>query len=150
MIPASYGYLKVPVFADDRGKLWKPSLPFEVKNEFYVTNLDGKPRGGHAHRTATQAIWCIQGTMMAVVEAKTRDILHGISAGYIILVPPKTWVTLTQFSKDCCYAVWASEPYDEADIIRDQNEFFQWYGRHPSPVAMFGNELVVGDALGAL
>ena len=150
MIPASYGYLTVPVFSDERGKLWKPSLPFEVKNEFYVTDLDGKPRGGHAHRIATQAIWCIQGTMTLEIETKNHDVASGINAAYIIILPPKTWVTLTQFSKDCCYAVWTNEPYSESEIVRDQDEFFGWYGRYPSPVATFGNELVIGDALGAL
>ena len=150
MTPASCGYLKVPVFPDERGKLWKPALPFEAKNEFYVTNLDGKPRGGHAHRTATQAIWCIQGSMTIVLDAKNREIVQGVHSGYLVVIPPKTWATLAQFSKDCCYAVWSNEPYDESEIVRDQDEFFQWHGRYPSPVETFGNELVIGDALGVV
>ena len=150
MIPASFGYVSVPVFQDDRGKLWKPSLPFEVKNEFYVTNLDGKQRGGHAHRTAKQAIWCINGSMTLEIETNNHEVVSGINAYHIILLPPKLWVTLTQFSKDCCYVVWSNEPYDESDIVRDPNEFFQWYGRFPSPVETFGNELVIGDALGVV
>lgn len=145
------GYRKVPVFSDERGTLSKPEVPFEIKNEFFVTNLDGKPRGGHAHRTAWQAIYCIQGHMTAILDARNREIVTGIGATpYIVLVPPKTWVTLAQFSKNCSYVVWTSEPYDEAEIVRDPNEFFQWHGRYPTPVAVYGEELVIGDASGAL
>lgn len=150
MMPASCGYFKTQVFADDRGKLWKPEVPFEVKNAFFVTHLDGKPRGGHAHRKAHQCIWCIQGDMMAVLESSGMRQIISIIPEYALLVPPRTWVTLGKFSPNCCYAVWTSEPYDEAEIVRDQNEFFQWYGRFPSPVQTIGGELVVGDAFGAV
>ena len=150
MIPTSCDYRKVEVHTDDRGKLWKPQPPFEPKNTFFVTDTDGKPRGGHAHRKAHQCIWCITGSMTAVLEGRgERNIVTGINPNYAIIVPPRVWVTLTQF-QDCNYVVWASEEYDESEIVRDRNEFFQWYGRFPSAVQTIAGELVVGDAFGAL
>lgn len=149
MIPTSCGYRKVEVYSDDRGKLWKPQPPFEAKNTFFVTNVNGKPRGGHAHRKAHQAIWCVTGSMTIVLDASNREIVQGINPGYVIIIPPRTWVTLTQF-KDCNYCVWSSEEYDESEIVRDPNEFYQWYGRFPSAVQTIAGELVVGDAFGAL
>ena len=142
------GYFQVPSFADERGTLWKPDVPFEVRNEFYVTNLDGKPRGGHAHRTATQAIWCMRGHMTAILESSGVREFVSVIPEYAIIVNPKTWVTLAKFSPDCCYAVWSNEPYDESEIARDPNEFFKWHGRFPSPVQIIAGELVTGDVSG--
>jgi len=40
-----------------------------------------------------------------------------------LLIPPMTWRDLDRFSQGAICLVLASEPYEEADYIRDYDEF---------------------------
>lgn len=148
------GYYEVEKHEDERGCLWVPDVPFEPKHQFVVTNLDGHPRGNHAHREANQVIWLVQGSMTAVLQKKsavvgdTRARCNVVSMvpGYAIVVGPMTWITLCGFSPDCVYQVWSDHEYDESEYVRDPHEFASLTGCNPRPVMFAEGQVHVGDS----
>ena len=55
--------INLPTFGDDRGSLTiiEKVLPFEIKRLYYIYGADSK-RGGHRHKTTTQALITLNGS----------------------------------------------------------------------------------------
>ena len=81
-------------------------------------------RGFHAHRLLEQYAVCLAGSCtFDLDDGRTRDsvVLAGPEQG--LYMAPMLWHEMRDFSPDCVLAVLASAPYDEADYIRDHDEF---------------------------
>ncbi len=116
---------------DERGKLialeeLSELVPFEVKRVYYIYDTTpGTVRGNHAHKTLKQVIFCVSGACTVVCEmpdgTKSEHRLDWPDRG--LLIEGLVWRQMKDFSKDAVLMVLASEPYDEADYIRDYCEF---------------------------
>ena len=110
---------------DPRGALipidFSSSLPFAPRRNFLVHDVPGgKVRGEHAHIKCHQFLIALRGSVHAVVKNgvhTTEVVLDDPSVG--LYMPPKLWGTQYNFSPDCILSVYASDPYDDADYIRD-------------------------------
>lgn len=100
-------------------------LPFAPQRVFFVHNVPSKEvRGEHAHRECEQFLICLSGSVSCIVDdGKTRSIhvLNDPSLG--LYMPRMTWGTQYDYSPDAVLIVFASHPYDDADYIRDYEEF---------------------------
>jgi dTDP-4-dehydrorhamnose 3,5-epimerase-like enzyme len=100
-------------------------VPFEIARVFYVYDVvGGAARGGHAHRELEQFIVAAMGGFTVVVwdGERTREIeLNRAYRG--LYVPPPIWTDLVNFSSGAVSVVLASRHYDEADYLRDRDEF---------------------------
>lgn len=118
--------------ADERGGLSiveeGETLPFAVKRAYWVHGTKpGVSRGFHAHRRLRQLCFCLKGSVrMHLFDARTEEsvTLRPESGG--LLLPPLLWHEMHEFSEDCILAVLADAEYDEADYIRDRDQFIRY------------------------
>ena len=103
-------------------------VPFEIKRVYFINTLANPKavRGRHAHRSLEQAIFCINGSFTLQLDdgkTKQRLLLNDPACG--IRLGPMLWHTMSSFSYDCVILVLASDKFDEADYIRDHDEFLR-------------------------
>ena len=100
-------------------------LPFAFQRIFYIwNNLQNHPRGGHAHKNLYQALIAVHGSCKLIVDdGRSREEFVLNNAGECIIIPPGIWGEQIEFSEDCVLLVIASEHYNEADYIRDYQEY---------------------------
>lgn len=104
-------------------------VPFAIKRVYYITHLesDASVRGKHAHRTLSQAIFCISGSFtLSLDDGETRQDVRLWRENVGILLGPGLWHTMHEFSAGCVLLVLASDYFDEADYIRSYDEFKRW------------------------
>ena len=119
---------RLPTIVDSRGRLTVAELatmPFPVKRLFFIADVPaGETRGHDAQGTTKELLLALGGSLLVTLDDGTRkqDVtLSGRGEG--VFVAPKTWCVLSRFSPGAVLAVFASQPYDEADQIRDYAEF---------------------------
>jgi acetyltransferase-like isoleucine patch superfamily enzyme len=119
---------------DLRGSLVAAELatdvPFEVQRFFVVYDVPSlEARGAHGHRTCEQFLVCLSGSVRAIVDdGSNREEFLLDSPDIGLYMPAMTWSTQYRYSADAVLLVLASLPYDEADYIRDYDEFLRLRG----------------------
>jgi len=118
----------VALFTEKRGVLGVTEfsqLPFVPKRMFWITGVPpGASRAGHSHRTCTQLLIGISGLVMATVTAHHGLIVNTtLKPGDSLLIPPRHWLVLSDFSPNSVLGVLASEPYNPHEYITDYVEF---------------------------
>lgn len=106
----------------------KEDIPFEVRRTYYLYDVPGgESRGGHAHRELSQLIIAAIGSFTVTLDdgkVKRTFVLNRPYQGLYIV--PGIWRTLDDFSTGAVCLVLASHGYDEADYIRDYDEFIKY------------------------
>ena len=108
------------------------NVPFLIKRVYYIYGVSADvERGFHAHKTLEQILICIKGTInitlndgKGVVEEVALD-----SPSTGLYVGPSTWRTMKWMQDDSILLVLASAHYDEADYIRNYDEFLEWINK---------------------
>lgn len=100
-------------------------LPFEPKRFFVVFNVPSiEARGSHAHKECHQLLICVSGSVRALVHDGTTGREYVLnSPNHALYMPPMTWGTQFQYSKDAVLVVLASHQYDPDDYIRTFEDF---------------------------
>ena len=120
IIPMHNGFLGVVEVSKHIG--------FPVHRAYFVAEVPtGQGRGGHGHRNLRQCFICLKGQVSLVVTRgdESQTICLGATAQAAV-VERGCWRDLNSFSHDAVVLVLASEEYDEADYIRDREEFGVW------------------------
>lgn len=120
-----------PPHGDDRGQLIaieaQKDLPFDIKRVYYIYDtLPGVRRGFHAHRCLQQILVCVSGSCKIHLD-------NGHDTAEVLLDTPSKglyiandmWREMYDFSPDAVLLVLASEYYDEADYIRNYEDFIK-------------------------
>ena len=102
-------------------------VPFEVKRIFWTYSTpESIVRGRHAHHCTEQVLVAVAGRLTVTTELATGALqtfrLENPDEG--LYVPPNAWHTI-QYSHTAVQLVLASGAFDEADYIRDYDEFRQ-------------------------
>jgi hypothetical protein len=120
----------LPKVPDPRGNLsfieGAVHIPFEVRRTYWIYDVPGgEQRGGHAYRTLHEFFVALSGSFDVVVDDGRSGPEHIVlNRSYVGLhVPPMTWRHLENFSTNAVCLILASEHYDEADYLRDRDEF---------------------------
>lgn len=100
-------------------------VPFTPRRYFMVFDVPGKDvRGEHAHRACHQFLVCARGSVSVVVDdGKTSEEVTLDRPDVGLYLPPMVWAVQYRYSADSLLLVFASDPYDPADYIRDYDEF---------------------------
>jgi hypothetical protein len=101
------------------------TIPFDIARVYYLYDVvGGASRGGHAHRQLEQLFVAAMGGFTVVLDdGRDRREVH-LNRAYVgLYVPRMIWRELVDFSSGGVCVVLASLPYDEADYIRDHDEF---------------------------
>ena len=120
---------------DERGSLIaieaEKSVPLEVRRVYYIfATKEGVERGFHAHKALNQVAVAVTGSCEMVLddgECETSVLLDSAQKG--VLIGPGVWRVMRNFSSDCVLLLLADQHYDEADYIRDYQEFIEWVNR---------------------
>lgn len=110
-------------YTDKRGNLTviENVLPFQIKRVFYIYGVDNSVRGGHRHHDTIQAAVCIQGECKIYNNnSEIKEVFHLNKPSKCLILEPKDWHNMYDFSKDAILMVFASENYNEKDYIFDE------------------------------
>lgn len=116
---------------DDRGQLIAleefNDIPFQIKRVYYMYDTrEGIVRGKHAHKNLEQILVCIHGSCKIRLDnGKERKVVPLEKPYEGLYVGANMWREMYDFSPDAVLMVLASEVYDEADYIRDYDEFLR-------------------------
>jgi dTDP-4-dehydrorhamnose 3,5-epimerase-like enzyme len=100
------------------------TVPFPVRRAFVVFAGAGQSRGDHAHRTCTQMLVVLRGSVQVTVNdghEGSSCLLTQLSHG--LLLPPMTWATQNYLTQDAILMVLCDQLFDEGDYIRDREEY---------------------------
>ena len=100
-------------------------VPFSIRRVFWIYGNTARfTRAEHASRGTTQMLVCVAGSCRATLDGPAVSgtaLLDRPDAS--LLVPPMTWLVLTEFSPDCVLLVLTDTLYDPADTISDLDHF---------------------------
>lgn len=104
------------------------TVPFDVRRAYYLYDVPGgEVRGGHGHKALYQLIVAASGSFNVILDdgcVKRTFTLNRPYQGLFIV--PGIWRELDNFSSGSVCLVLASLPYDEADYIREYDEFLKF------------------------
>lgn len=121
-----------PPHGDDRGQLVAleeyKDIPFDIKRVYYIYDTaQGVRRGFHAHKNLEQILICVHGSCKILLDngkEKEKVLLDKPHEG--LYISNDIWREMYDFSPDAVLLVLASQPYDEADYIRNYDEFLKF------------------------
>ncbi len=101
--------------------------PFDIKRVFYLYDVPGdSERGGHSHHVARELIIAVSGSFDVTLDDGKCRRVYSLNRPYKALyVEAGVWRSLDNFSSGSVSLVLTSEPFDEADYVRDYDRFKQ-------------------------
>lgn len=99
--------------------------PFEVKRVYYLYDIPGgSERGGHAHKELYQLIVAASGSFDVILDdGRNKKVIQLNRPNFGLFVVPGIWREVSNFSSGAICLVLASNKYDQADYIRDYQNF---------------------------
>ena len=125
-----YKIIQLEIHRDERGDLVaienSTDIPFCIKRIFFMFNVKQiAKRAQHANMKAQALMICLNGCCdMLLDDEKGQQVniqLNRKDQGAYI--EPKTWIEMSNFSKDCLVLVMSDYYYDRKHQIRDYQEF---------------------------
>ena len=120
-----------PPHGDDRGQLVAieamKDLPFEIKRVYYIyETLTGVRRGFHAHKCLQQILLCVNGSCKIHLDNGTDTAEVTLDKPNVgLYISNNMWREMYDFTPGTVLLVLASEYYDEADYIRNYEDFIK-------------------------
>ena len=124
-------FIQFQSHGDDRGSLISledhKNIPFTIKRVYYMFNTKEEVRRGfHAHKKLKQLAVVLKGSCRFMLDdgkEKIDFLLDNPEQG--LYIESFIWRVMYDFSDDCVLLVLADSFYDEADYIRDYDEFIR-------------------------
>lgn len=121
--------LQLQSHGDERGSLVsleeQKNIPFPIKRVYYMFDTRDKVRRGfHAHKELKQLAIVLKGSCRFMLDdgkEKIEVLLDNPAQG--LYIESFVWREMFDFSEDCVLVVLADAFYDEADYVRDYEEF---------------------------
>jgi dTDP-3-amino-3,4,6-trideoxy-alpha-D-glucose transaminase len=103
-------------------------IGFPVHRTYYIRDVPtGESRGAHGHKALRQCFLCLRGSVSLSISKHGRtETVQLTRPSQAAVVPAGCWRDLSNFSEDSVIIVLASDEYDEADYIRDHDDFLRW------------------------
>lgn len=126
-----FNWVSFASLGDSRGSLvaleGNKTIPFDIKRVYYIFGTEPDvARGFHAHKKLEQVAVCVAGKCRMILDnGSDREETWLDSPTKGLVIKNMVWREMHDFSDDCVLLVIASELYDEADYIRDYQEFLK-------------------------
>ena len=126
--------IELPKFLDARGNLSfaqnNTHIPFEIQRTYWLYDVPGgESRGGHAYRETEEFVIALSGSFDVIVDdGKEKKTFHLNRSYYGLYIPKGMWREMDNFSTNSLALEFASTKYDQADYIRDDDEFLKLKG----------------------
>lgn len=124
--------ITLPKFEDPRGNLSFVEegnhIPFKIERTYWIYDVPGgQVRGGHAFKEQRELIIALSGSFDVVVDDGSQKQLYSLNRSYYgLYVPCGLWRQMENFSTNALAVVLSSTKYEEADYIRNYNEFLKY------------------------
>lgn len=121
-----------PPHGDDRGQLVAleeyKDIPFEIRRVYYIYDTaQGVRRGFHAHKNLEQILICVHGSCKILLDnGKEKETVLLDKPYEGLYISNDIWREMYDFSPDAVLLVLASQLYDEADYIRNYDDFLRF------------------------
>jgi dTDP-4-dehydrorhamnose 3,5-epimerase-like enzyme len=120
--------INFPVVEDVRGNLafiQNDVLPFEFKRIYYLFDVPSNAfRGGHSHINQHEILIALSGSFEVVLDDGTEKMTFLLNKPNIGLpITTGIWRELQNFSSGAVCLVVASDVFEEADYVRDYEDF---------------------------
>ena len=120
--------INIPKIEDPRGNLSvieHEVVPFDIKRVYYLYDVPaGAERGGHAHKKLQQFLVALSGSFDVLLnDGKVEKTVTLNKPFEGLLITKGIWRELKNFSSGAVCLVVASEVFEEADYIRDFEDF---------------------------
>ena len=121
-------FINVQEIKDSRGDIQVfeefKNVPFDIKRVYCLTNMQGEPKGFHAHKNLQQVAVCLSGSCSFILDnGSVREEVELKQTNQGLIIKSMIWREIKTFSENCVIMVLASEYYNEEDYIRDYNDF---------------------------
>ena len=102
-------------------------VPFDVKRSYFIYGTrKGIVRGRHAHRKLKQLLVCVSGSVDIYCEYQDKKETYKLdNPAKGLLLEGLIWHEMLNFSDNAVLMVWADDYYDEADYVRNYEEFLK-------------------------
>ena len=123
--------IELPKFLDSRGNLsfveQLNHIPFEIKRTYWIYDVPGgEARGGHAFKENQEFMVALSGAFDVIIDDGTQKKTFTLNRSYYgLFVPAGLWREMTNFSTNAVALEFGSIHYDEADYVRDYDEFLK-------------------------
>lgn len=102
-------------------------IPFDINRIFYLYDIPGgESRGAHAHKACHQFLVAASGSFEVLLDdgkVKRQILLNKPDIG--LHIPPGIWASEINFSSGAVCLVLASHNYNEADYIRNYEDYLK-------------------------
>lgn len=93
-------------------------IPGSIKRFFYIYGAQNATRGGHRHHQTYNALVCVKGRCHVYsCDGSTECDFVLDNPATCLILEPKDWHIMDDFSEDAILLVLANEYYDRADYI---------------------------------
>lgn len=109
------------------------NMPFDVRRVYWIHSLsDGEWRGRHAHRKTEQMLIAAGGSFdVRLDDGYSTEEYHLQDPLHALCIPGGLWRDIRVRASQSVLLVLASTLYDEADYIREYEEFLQFARSRP-------------------
>jgi dTDP-4-dehydrorhamnose 3,5-epimerase-like enzyme len=121
--------IQLPKFLDERGNLSffenDNQVPFSIARAYWIYDVPGgEVRGGHAYRSLQEFIVALSGSFDVILNDGKEERRISLNRSYMgLYVPKMIWRQMENFSTNSLVLIVADQEYNEAEYIRDFNEF---------------------------
>jgi dTDP-4-dehydrorhamnose 3,5-epimerase-like enzyme len=129
LLPEGAKFLDMGIQENDSGQIMIAQhgehVPFKIERVFVVQGKGAATeRGNHAHRTCSQLMVCIAGTVeVALDDGQTQCLTTLESSAKGLLVPPLVWSHQRYLGEGSLLMVLCDEPYSADEYIREYQDF---------------------------
>lgn len=120
---------------DERGKLvvieGSQSVPFSIQRVFYIYGSDATViRGRHANRESEFVLINVAGKSKVRITDGTEEFVVELNKPMMgVYIPKMIWKDMYDFSPDSVLLCLASTHYNDAEYIRDYDEYLRAMGK---------------------
>jgi hypothetical protein len=124
--------IELPKLEDPRGNLSfieeERHVPFKINRTYWIYDVPGgQVRGGHAFRTQQEFIVALSGSFEVEIHDGKEATIFALNRSYYgLFIPAGLWRQMKNFSTNSLALVLSSTHFDDADYIRDFEEFLQF------------------------
>ena len=121
--------IELPKVKDKRGNLSffenDNQIPFKIKRTYWIYDVPGgEYRGSHAFKESKEFIVALSGSFDVVLNDGKEEKRFQLNRSYLgLYVPNMLWRSIDNFSTNSVALIVSSVDYNEADYIREYQEF---------------------------
>lgn len=121
--------ISLPKIFDPRGNLSffenSNQIGFDIKRTYWIYDVPGgEIRGSHAFKKSQEFIIALSGSFDVVLDDGENEMKYSLNRSYFgLYMPNLLWRRVENFSTNSLALIVSSIPYDEADYIRDYEDF---------------------------